>query len=136
MKAVFKLIFSCLVFILFFGFENNARSQSLQFCENVSSNGAPIAESSVFNISDKGGYFKFLVTLPFTVGTQYVNYEIYKIDSEGNETYESTINHEVDASWTWFWKEVTFYKAGRYNVYVYDGVKNFLTSAQVRIQFY
>jgi len=136
MKAVFKLTLTCSVFFLFFGFESNASCQSLQFCENVSSNGAPIAESSVFNISDKGGYFKFLVTLPFTVGTQYVNFEIYKIDSEGNETYDSTINHDVDPSWTWFWKEVTFYEPGRYNVYVFDGVKNLLTSAQVRIQFH
>ena len=136
MKAIFRLQLACLVFFIFFGFKNNAYSQSLQFCENVSSNGAPIAESSVFTISEKGGFLKFLVTLPFTVGTQYVNYEIYKIDAEGNETYESTINQSVDQSWTWFWKEATFYSAGRYNVYVYDGDKNFLTSSQVRIQFY
>jgi len=127
---------ACLVITICFSFKNNVRSQSLQFCENVSSNGAPIAESSVFNISEKGGFLKFLVTLPFTVGTPSVNYEIYKIDPEGNETYESSINQSVDPSWTWFWKEATFYNGGRYNVYVYDGDKNFLTSAQVRIQFY
>lgn len=124
------------MYILLSGIDNNVKSQSLQFCENVSSNGSPIAESSVFTINEKGGFLKFLVTLPFTVGTQSVNFEIYKIDAEGNENYESTLNHIVDPSWTWFWKEVTFYSAGRYSVYVYDGDKNFLASSQVRIQFY
>lgn len=136
MKVSFKFAATFLLFVSMYGFANTTQSQTLRFCENVSSSGDPIAESSVFNIDEKGGFFKFLVTLPYTVGTQSVNYEIYKVDSQGNESYESSINQDVDGSWTWFWKEVTFYNAGTYNIYVYDGAKNFLTSSQVRIQLY
>ncbi|MEO8664933.1 MAG: hypothetical protein ABI462_05495 [Ignavibacteria bacterium] len=111
-------------------------SQSLQFCEDVGSNGAAIKPSTVFSISTKGGYLKCLTTLPYTVGTSSVSYEVYRIDSEGNETYDNSIQQTVDPGYTWFWKEITFYDEGRYNIYVYDSDKNFLASEQIRIQYY
>lgn len=131
-----KIFYLTLYFLLIYFFTNTAFSQSLQFCEDVSQNGSPVSASSVFNISDQGGYLKFLTNLPYRVGTKSVSYEIYKVDDDGNESYESTIYQDVEASWTWFWKEVTFYRAGRYNVYVYDGDRNFLTSSTLRVQFY
>ncbi|MBK8982779.1 MAG: hypothetical protein IPM38_10785 [Ignavibacteria bacterium] len=118
------------------GSYNSASSQTLYFCEDVDSEGYAISESSVFNISSKGGFLKFLTRLPYSIGTTSVSYEIFLVDTEGNEKYESTIYQDVEKSWTWFWKEVTFYNAGRYNIYVYDGDKNFLTSSQIRIQYY
>ncbi len=115
---------------------NYSFSQSLQFCEDVNDEGEPKNSSSVFNIDSKGGYLKLLTNLPYRVGTSSVSYQIYKIDDDGVENYDNTIVQEVDPSWTWFWKEITFYKAGRYKVEVYDGDRNYLTSAQVRIQYY
>jgi hypothetical protein len=136
MKRYSLYTFICFIFIASAAAINISYSQSLQFCEDVSQSGAPISESSVFNISDRGGYFKFLVTLPYRIGTSSVSYEIYKVDDDGYETYDNTIYQDVDPSWTWFWKEVTFYRAGRFNIYVYDADKNFLVSDVVRVQFY
>ena len=111
-------------------------SQSLQFCEDVSKDGEPISVSSVFNIGTEGGYLKCLTKLPYRIGTYGVSYEIYKVDADGYETYDNTVYQDVDPSWTWFWKEITFYKAGSFNINVYDGDKNFLASSQIRIQYY
>ncbi len=122
--------------LLAFVFIGSASSQSLQFCEDVSSDGAPINASSVFNISSKGGFLKLLTTLPYRVGTTSVSYEVYRIDSDGNENYDNSIWQDVEPSWTWFWKEVTFYDAGRFNIYVYDSDKNFLASSRITIQYY
>ncbi|MCB0726824.1 MAG: hypothetical protein KDD00_05135 [Ignavibacteriae bacterium] len=136
MKTNNKSIISFFTVLLIFILCNTSYSQSLQFCEDVSKDGVPLNTSTVFNISTEGGYLKCLTTLPYRVGTTEVSYEIYKVDSDGYESYDNTIYQDVDASWTWFWKEITFYKAGRYNINVYDGDKNFLASAQIRIQYY
>ena len=131
-----KRSFGIALAVLFLSFADFANSQSLQFCEDVGSNGAAIKPSTVFSISTKGGYLKCLTTLPYRVGTTSVSYEVYRIDSEGNETYDNSILQTVDPSYTWFWKEITFYDEGRYNIYVYDSDKNFLASEQIRIQYY
>ena len=136
MKSYNKLLTTVFVIFVSFNFSNAGFSQSLQFCEDVSKDGAPINASSVFNISTKGGYLKCLTTLPYRIGTQTVSYDVYKVDSDGIESYETTIYQDVDPSWTWFWKEITFYDAGIYNINVYDGEKNFLASSQIRIQYY
>ncbi len=131
-----KRYFGIALTVIFLSLGNTAFSQSLQFCEDVGSNGAPIKPSTVFDISNKGGYLKCLTTLPYRVGTSSVSYEVYKIDSEGNEKYDNSIQQTVDPGYTWFWKEITFYDEGRYNIYVYDSDKNFLASQQIRIQYY
>ena len=136
MKKNIGSVLSVFTFLIIFNLCNTSYSQSLQFCEDVSKDGVPLNTSTVFNISSDGGYLKCLTTLPYRVGTTIVSYEIYKVDADGYETYDNTIKQEVDPSWTWFWKEITFYKAGSYNINVYDGDKNFLASAQIRIQFY
>lgn len=127
-------IIICCLFLIISGY--SAYSQSLSFCEDVSKDGYPVKESSVFNISDKGGYLRFLVNLPYRIGTSSVSYDIFRIDSEGNESFDNTIYQDVEPSWTWFWKEVTFYSSGSFNVYVYDGDRNYLTSGTIRIQYY
>ncbi|RPI18527.1 MAG: hypothetical protein EHM58_04950 [Ignavibacteriae bacterium] len=110
-------------------------SQTLYFCESVDRDGYPITESSVFNISRSGGYFTFLVRLPYAIKCNSVRYEIYKEDSRGNEVYNTTIYQDTERDWVWFYKEVTFYDPGRYNVYVYDCYDYLLTSSSVKIQY-
>lgn len=136
MKNKQKIITAGFVLLIIILLNNYSSAQSLQFCEDVSSDGVPIKASSVFNISPKGGYLKCLTTLPYRVGTSSVNYEVYRVDYDGNEKYDNTIYQEVDPSWTWFYKEITFYDEGRFNIYVYDSSKNFLASSQIRIQYY
>jgi hypothetical protein len=115
---------------------NDVTAQSLQFCENVNSDGSAVSASTLFNIDQKGGTLKMLTTIPYRLGSTQVIYDIYRVDPTGEEKYDNTIYQDADAEWTWFWKEVTFYSAGRFNVYVYDSDRNFLTSGQVRIQYY
>ncbi|HRB00158.1 MAG TPA: hypothetical protein PK294_06960 [Ignavibacteria bacterium] len=135
MKKLF-FITALLSVIFLSGTYCEVKSQSIQFCEDVDSEGMPVSESTVFNISSKGGYLKFLVRLPYKISTSSVSYVIYKIDGDGNENYESTIYQDVEGSWSWFWKEVTFYDSGVYNIAVYDGDNNYLTSGQISIQYY
>lgn len=136
MKKVIRIIPVVFVLTILTGQLSNSYSQSLQFCEEVTSDGVPVKASSVFSINSKGGYLKCLTSLPYRVGTLSVSYEVYKIDADGNETYSNTIYQDTDPSWTWFWKEISFYDASGYNIYVYDSEKNFLASAQIRIQYY
>jgi hypothetical protein len=114
---------------------SNANSQTLYFCENVDANGYAIAPSSVFSINSSGGFLYFLVRLPYEFGSTGIAYDIYRVDSYGGESFDNTINQDAQKNWTWFYQKVNFYKAGLYNVYVYDGDRNFLTSGQVSIQY-
>lgn len=134
-KSFLKIFLTIVISTVISGFINTSYSQTLEFCEDVSASGDAISSSSVFNIGKNGGYFKFLVKLPYRIGTNSVSYEIYKVDSDGYESYDNTIYQDAEPSWTWFYKEVTFYKAGRYNVYVYDGDKNFIVSETVKVQY-
>lgn len=117
------------------GFASVSNAQTMYFCEDVSKDGDPITQSTVFNISPNGGYLKILVKLPYSLRSSQVMYDVYQVDSDGNESFDNTIYQDTESSWDWFWKEVTFYKTGRYNVYVYDRDRNFLTSGQVVINY-
>jgi hypothetical protein len=130
----YKLFALILFSIITFGV-SNANSQTLYFCEGVDGSGYAQSPSSVFTIGSNGGYLYFLVRLPYELGTKSVSYEIYKVDSYGGEAYDNTIYQEAERDWIWFYKQVTFNKAGLYNVYVYDSERNFLTSGQVSIQY-
>lgn len=114
----------------------NSNSQTVEFCENVTQDGKAVSSSTLFNIEPQGGSLKVLTTLPHKLGTSQVVYDIYLVDANGDESYDNTIYQDTEADWTWFWKEVIFYKAGRYNVYVYTADREFITSGQVRIQYY
>lgn len=138
MNLTMKIRIALAIVILAFalGKSGELAAQTLQFCENVSGTGESVNPSTLFNIDQKGGSLKMLTSLPYRLGSTQVIYDIYRVDPTGEEKYDNTIYQDSDAEWTWFWKEVTFYSAGRYNVYVYDRDRNFLTSGQVRIQYY
>jgi len=132
MKKLLTVIFFALTLIVLSG---EVKSQTLYFCEDVDRDGYPITEATTFNIGRNGGYFDFLVRLPYAIKCNSVRYEIYKEDSRGNEQYSTTVYQDTERDWVWFYKQVTFYDSGRYNVYVYDCYDYLLTSGSVRIQF-
>lgn len=111
------------------------KAQSLYFCESVDADGYPIGESTVFNIPSAGGYLNMLVRLPYSLDVTSVRYEIYKVDRSGNESYDNTIYQDTERSWVWFWKQVTFYQTGTYNIYVYDPSNYLLTSGTIKINY-
>ncbi|RPI18528.1 MAG: hypothetical protein EHM58_04955 [Ignavibacteriae bacterium] len=110
-------------------------SARIYFCEDVDKDGYPITESSVFNISRSGGYFNFLIRLSDAINCRSVRYEIYKENSSGSEVYNTTIYQDTEKDWVWFYKQVTFYDPGNYNVYVYDCDNNKITTGNVKIKY-
>lgn len=132
----FGLILMILVFIFGLGGTySSLQAQKLYFCEDVDEDGYPENESSSFTIPSSGGWLKMLVKLDDEVDCSQVKYVIYKVTRNGKEKYSTTINQDVEENWVWFWKKITFYDDGNYNVYVYDEYDNFLTSGSVRINF-
>jgi hypothetical protein len=133
MKKI-NLIVSLVALLIIFGFINsNTIAQTLYFCEGVDSDGYPENESSKFTIPSGGGYLYFLVRMPDGVDTYNIKYLIYRVKSNGDEKYETTIEQDVEPQWTYFWKKITFYEKGKYNIYVYDDDDNFITSGTLRI---
>ncbi len=118
-----------------FALSNISNAQTLYFCEGVDDDGYPITESSVFRISPDGSYLYFLVRMPYEIDCSSIRYEIYEVDYDGMETYSTTIYQDVEYDWIWFWKKVTFYDAGFYDVYVYDCNDYVLTSNTIRIKY-
>jgi len=126
------------VFLFVFGLMPKVfslQAQELYFCEDVDEDGNPESESSSFTIGSDGGWLKLLVKLDEEVDCDEVKYVIYKVSKSGKEKYDNTITQEVEDNWVWFWKKVTFYDDGKYNVYVYDENDNFLVSGFVKINF-
>lgn len=107
-----------------------AYPQDIYFCEDVDEDGYPINESSDFTIPDDGGYLYVLVRLPFEVVCRSVRFEIYR-----NGDYDNTVYLDTEEDWTWFWKQITFYKRGTYKFYLYDCYDEELTSGKVDIDY-
>ena len=117
-----------LFFILITG---SCFSQDIYFCEDVDDDGYPVNESSSFTIPDEGGYLYVLVRLPYSVDCSSVSFEVYR-----NGDYDNTIALDTDADWTWFWKKITFYKSGNFNIKVYDDCyDDLLVNGRVSIDY-
>ncbi len=125
-----KIIASAFCALTLFVLANNLRAQSMYFCEDVDKDGYAISESSVFNIGSNGGYLDVLVRLPYEVACRSVRYELYL-----NGKYNTTIYQDTERNWVWFYKQITFYDSGTWDVYVYDCYDSQLTSGSVRIKF-
>ncbi len=112
-------------------------AQSLYFCEDVDDDGYAIGSSTSFTIPDDGGYLYFLVRMGSgnEVDCDEVLFDIYKVDSNGKETFDNTIYLDVESDWNWFYKQINFYDRGTYKVYVYDEDWGFLTSGTVKINY-
>lgn len=126
-KILLTAVFAAVLFLLS---SNTVSSQTMYFCESVDKSGYPVSESSVFNISSSGGYLYTLVRLPYEISCREVKLVIYR-----NDNYDNTIYISTERDWTWFWKQITFYKSGNYTIYAYDCSDYLLTSGNVRIQY-
>jgi hypothetical protein len=127
----FKFLSLIFLFLLSVSFVS---AQSLYFCEDVDDDGYAINSSNTFTITEDGGSLNVLCRVGYEVDTYSVEYRIYKVDSDGDETYDNTIYQDVEPEWVWFYKEIIFYSDGKYNVYVYTDDDEYLTSGTVRIK--
>jgi len=94
-------------------------AQQVIFCEQVDEMGRPRNASNEFTIGNEGGFFKILVKLNEQVSSNEVTFDVYKV-SEGTKHFDISLRMDVKPSLTWFFKEITFYKPGEYQVYVYS----------------
>lgn len=125
----FKYVLSIAALLFLFALSGNATAQVMYFCEGVDDDGEPINESSVFTIPENGGYLYVLVQLPYKIECGEVGFEVYR-----NGKYDNTIYMDTEFNWTWFYKQITFYKSGKYNIEVYDYCNNeVIASATVEI---
>ena len=132
-----KIIITSFLFITLVLITKASFSQTLYFCEGYTNEGYPKGESSTFYIPSGGGWFYFLVRLPYEVQCYSVKYEIYRVDTyDYSESYSTTIYHDdLSLNWVWFCKKVTFYRPGLYNVYVVDCNGYTLTSRYVTVDW-
>jgi hypothetical protein len=122
-------IFSAAV-ICFLLLSMPVNAQSIYFCEGVDDDGYAINEASTFTIPDDGGYLYVLVRLPYEVECSSVRFEIYR-----NGDYDNTIYLDTDSDWVWFYEQITFYKRGTYDIYVYDCDDYELANGTVKINY-
>ena len=127
LKKIFALF---IVTLALFAFTGNLKAQTMYFCESVSSDGYPSGESSVFNISSNGGYLDVLVKIPYDLNCNSVRFEIYR-----NGDYDNTVYLDTQPNWVWFYKQITFYKSGTYQIYCMDCYDATLASGTLQIQF-
>jgi hypothetical protein len=125
-----KIIATAFCALTLFVLADNLKAQSIYFCESVDGDGYPISESSVFNIGSNGGYLDVLVRLPYEVACRSVRFELYR-----NGKYNTTIYMDTERNWVWFYKQITFYDSGTWDIDVYDCYDSKLTSGSVRIKF-
>lgn len=118
------------VAFFFLVFITTMNAQSIYFCEGVDDEGYAINDASSFTIPSDGGYLYVLVRLPYEIACESVRFEIYR-----NGNYDNTIYLDTETDWVWFWKQITFYKRGTYEIYVYDCFDYELTAGTVKINY-
>ena len=121
------------VFTLVFGSLNVLMAQTLTVCKSVDKDGHPVNAAQEFSVAKDGGKVVFLLQLPPAIHPAAVSYDVYKID-KGKEVFSSTLKQPLEPNKNWLLKEVTFYDAGSYRVYVYDDKDNQLTKANFSIK--
>lgn len=132
MRYVRIALYLAMLFII----SETGYSQSLKFCEKVDGNGNAVNAKTLFTIDkNKGGTVKFLVKLPYSVGTTKVTYEIYSVSQSGSETFKKSITQDVSQDKMWFYTDAKFTQDGSYNVKVYDGSGNHLVTGHLTIQY-
>ena len=107
-------------------------SQEVIFCEEVNRTGVPKNPSKEFTIGSDGGLIKVLVKQKNEVGSSSIVFDVYRKIS-GKEIFDNTVRMEIQPGVTWFYKEITFFKAGAYVIYVYDEKDKLLGVSELKI---
>ena len=121
--------------LLFLFFRLASFGQEVVFCESVNDvDGTPVKPSSYFIISNNGGTLMLLLKLDKLINSKSLKIDLYIIDEESKkEVFHNTLQAKPEPHYTWIKKEITFYKAGEYTVYIYDETDRLLGVGKVRI---
>ncbi len=129
MKHLIKFLLIVILFTI------TVSAQQMYFCEGVTNDGYPRNSSDLFTIPRDGGYLYALVKLSYAIECDEVTYFIYKINSYGDRSFYTSYYQDVNSSWSWFWKQITFYEPGLYEVEVVDCYDYSIASGRLRIQY-
>ena len=121
------------IFFLFLLIPFLANSQLAIFCEKVDHIGNPKNASTEFTVSKNGGFLKLLVRLKRKANTSSVIIDIFRKNGEKKEL-DNSITMSINPFMTWFYKELTFYQEGEYQVNVYDEKGKLLAVGKVLIK--
>jgi len=114
-----KTQFCITLFVSMIVFSTAAFSQSLSFCEKIDAKGNPVNINTAFSVNKNGSPVSFIFALPAGYNGASVNFDIYRVDQE-KEVFHSTMKQAVNNSQKTVVKQMTFYDAGKYRIYVFD----------------
>lgn len=117
-----------------YGGDNNPPPH-IYFCNYVDSTDYLEEQKSLFTLKNDNNEITVCVSTGFPCLTKHVYYNIYKIDSQGNKTFEKSVEMDTESVWRWFSKEIAFNEAGTYNVLVNDEDNYPIVSGVVKISF-
>ena len=107
---------------------------SLSFCESVTADGKPQKLSNSFMVTGKGSALKLFVKADEGFDTEQLKFNIYFINTLGNEEEVTSLIQKTEPGWNYIWKEVVLFNPGVYRVKVYSGKGTYLTSANLNIK--
>ena len=114
---------------------NNNPPPHIYFCNYIDSTGYLEGQNSLFILEKDNNEITVYVSTAFPCLTKHVYYNIYRIDSRGNKTFEKSVEMDTESDWRWFSKEIAFNEAGTYNVLVKDEDNYPIVSGVVKISF-
>lgn len=107
--------------------------QQIQFAEKVDGNGRLINASKYYIINKHGGSLACKITLPNGLKTSKVRLDLFLVLPNKKTVFENSILQEVRKEWNWLSTDIIFYKAGTYNIYLYDDKDLLLKATQLHI---
>lgn len=114
------------------GISFTGHAQSLSFCQKLDASGNPANPSTEFTVGKNGGPVLFYFVPPQSFASASVNFDVYTLQ-EGKEVFKVTLKQSASGSKA-VAKQMTFYDAGRYRIYVFDDKDKQLAKGELTIK--
>lgn len=106
-------------------------AQSLTFCERIDAAGNPVNVNTVFTVSKNGSPVVFYF-VPGQAMNAALSFDVYAVN-DGKEVFRSTLKQNGNGTKA-VSKQMTFYDAGRYRIYVFDENDKQLAKGDITIK--
>jgi hypothetical protein len=107
-------------------------AQSITFCEKLDAAGNPVNSSTTFTIGINGGPVIFYFVPAQGLSSPTINFDVYSIE-KGKEVFRSTLKQATSGNKP-VSKQMTFYEAGQYRIYVYDEKDKMLAKGELTVK--
>jgi hypothetical protein len=129
-----NLKFLSLTLLFALAFSSGINAQKLSFSEKINSNGDPLNAATTFAVGKNGGVVYIHFVLPANFNGAQVNFDVYRLEAGGKEVFQSTMKQPVTAGKSTVSKQMTFYDAGQYRIYVFNEKDQQLGSGTLTIK--